>query len=90
MHGLLLLRRLAVDDAVPQVSEVLGGAAAAKTQSALTYTHTHTRTHSYIYLLVEEDEPEQRSRHRPLVPAVLEDDDVQNRGQHLGTAAKVV
>ena len=47
--------------------------------------------HSYLVaqllevLRVEEDESEEGARHRPLVPAVLEHDDVQHRRQHLRT-----
>lgn len=40
MHGLLLLWGLAVDDAVPQVSEIL--------QDAPTYVLTHTHTHTNV------------------------------------------
>ena len=101
VHGLLLLRRLAVDDAVPQVGEIL---------SPSSDTDTHRQSHnvneridltrnmsagwreendvSNLYLFVEQDEAEQRPRHGPLVPAVLEDDDVQDRGEHLRTGGQ--
>lgn len=36
-----------------------------------------------FYLLVEQDEAQERPGHGPLVSTVLEDDDVQHRGQHL-------
>lgn len=39
--------------------------------------------HAVFYLLVEQDETQERPGHRPLVPTVFEDDDVQHRGQHL-------
>ena len=39
VHGLLLLRRLAVDDAVPQVGEILSPGSHTDTR---THTHTHT------------------------------------------------
>ena len=43
---------------------------------------------SNLYLFVEQDQAEQRPGHGPLVTAVLEDDDVQDRGEHLGTGGQ--
>lgn len=56
MHGLLLLRRLAVDDAVPQVSEIL------QLEKTRVIAHidpcgaTSEASASGSYLLVEQDE----------------------------------
>lgn len=78
MHGLLLLWWLAVDDAVPQVSEILQSETPFKSKR-----WEAVQIRAGFYLLVEQDETQERPGHRPLVPAVLEDDDVQHRGQHL-------
>lgn len=57
MHGLLLLRRLAVDDAVPQVSEILQ---LEKNTRVIAHIDpcgaTSEASASGSYLLVEQDE----------------------------------
>lgn len=82
MHGLLLLWRLAVHDAVPQVSEILQPIENPSAHQGVGRGEDKTQD-KQADLLVEEDEAQQRPRHGPLVPAVFKDDDVQHRGQHL-------